>query len=140
MHTDMHVQTCLCVYKCVKECNIEGGKAVPLECPLSLITSDYRLLERVDQPCAAPELMTQTNAFFSHSRHIHSVISLLFFPGDLTKLTDLSLLFNVCSFPPKHCSSLRVLIHIKRCIDSFGGRWSKRGKINVCFLSGLTAA
>lgn len=121
MHTDMHVQTCLCVYKSVKECNIEGGNAVPSECPLSLITSDYRLLERVDQPCSATELMTQTNAFFSHSHHIHSVISLFFFPGDLTKLTVLSLLFYDAVFHPKHCSSLRALINIKRCIDSFGG-------------------
>lgn len=105
MQTDMHVQTCLCVCKCVKECDMEGGKAVPLKCPLSLITSDYCLLERIDQACSATELMTQTNA--SHCRHIQSVILLFFFPGDLTKLR----LFCYCCFMyavflPKHCSLL----------------------------------
>lgn len=105
MQTDMHVQTCLCVCKCVKECDMEGGKAVPLECPLSLITSDYCLLETVDQACSATELMTQTNA--SHCRHIQSVILLFFFPGDLTKLR----LFCYCCFMyavflPKHCCLL----------------------------------
>lgn len=57
----MRVRACLCVDKCVKECyrqSMQGGNAFPLECPLSLITSDYRLLERDDQPCPATELMT----------------------------------------------------------------------------------
>lgn len=43
------VHTCLCVDKCVNKCyrqSMEGGKTFPLEHPLSLITSDYRLSER----------------------------------------------------------------------------------------------
>lgn len=45
--------------------HMQGGKAFPLEHPLSLITSDYRLSERDDQSSPATALMT--NVFLSLS-------------------------------------------------------------------------
>lgn len=58
---------------------MQGGKAFPLEHPLSLITSDYRLSERDDQSRPATALMTNVFLSLSHHNQTTSCFLFLFF-------------------------------------------------------------